>query len=290
VVAGLKMIDWTGSILIVGGVLMVLLGLDFGDVTYPWSSATVICLTVFGAVAVGMFILVEWKVSLNPIIPLRLFSTTSSSAAYAVFSFNFYVFTGIAYYLPLYSQSVLGADALGSGLHLLPIIVACSLAAAFSGVFIQKTGKYLSIMYVSQIMLTLGSGLLISLDVGKDLTKLFIFEIIVGVGVGMNIEPPVLAAQASMTVRDTAAVIATMGFLRSIANAVSIVLGGVIFQNEMNKSYSDLREQLGDVLARNFKGDQAAASVELIGSLPISQQNFVREAYYNSLRTIWIMV
>jgi EmrB/QacA subfamily drug resistance transporter len=290
VMAGLKAIDWVGSTLIVGGVLMILLGLDFGNVTFPWSSATVICLTVFGGLAVGVFVLVEWKVSPNPVIPLRLFSSKSSSAAYAVFSFNFYVFTGIAYYLPLYSQAVLGANALTSGLHLLPIIVACSLSAAFGGVFIQKTGVYLPLMHVSQVLLTLGTGLFIYLEFETSLIKLFIFQVLVGIGVGMNIEPPILAAQAAMTVRDTAAVIATMGFLRSIANAISIVLGGVIFQNKMNGSLSSLSEQLGHDTASKFGGDQAAASLEFINSLPESQQSIVRETYYTALRAVWIMV
>ena len=131
-------------------------------------------------------------------------------------------------YLPLYSQAVLGADALTSGLYLLPIIVSSSLAAAFAGVFIQQTGRYLPVMYAGQLMLTLGVGLSINLDFEKNLTRLFIYEIIAGVGVGMNIEAPIIAAQAATTVRDTATITATMGFLRSIATAVSVVIGGVI--------------------------------------------------------------
>jgi len=290
VLAGLKAIDWTGSLLIVGSALMIPLGLDFGDVTRPWSSATVICLILFGAVIVGIFIINEWKFATNPVIPLRLFSTTPTVAAYSVFALNFYIFVGLAYYLPLYSQSVLGADALNSGLYLLPLIVSCSLAAAFAGVFIQQTGIYLPVMYVAQVMLTLGAGLFIHLEFEKNLTKLFIFEILVGIGVGMNIESPILAAQAATTVRDTAAVIATMGFVRSIANAVSIVVGGVIFQNEMNVANPDLVDQLGQQLASQFNGGQALANVELIETLPRDQQVLVRQAYFRALRTVWIMV
>jgi Fungal trichothecene efflux pump (TRI12) len=290
VLVGLKAIDWTGSLLIVGGALMILLGLDFGDVTHPWSSATVICLILFGVVIVCIFIVNEWKFATNPVIPLRLFSTTPTIAAYGVFALNFYVFIGLAYYLPLYSQSVLGADALSSGLYLLPLIVSCSLAAAFGGAFIQQTGIYLPVMYVAQVTLTLGVGLFIDLEFEKNLTKLFIFEILVGIGVGMNIEPPILAAQAATTVRDTAAVIATMGFVRSIANAISIVVGGVIFQNEMSVANPDLVDQLGQQLASQFNGDQALANVELIGTLPRDQQVLVRQAYFRALRTVWIMV
>ncbi|KAI8190561.1 Efflux pump dotC [Colletotrichum sp. SAR 10_77] len=199
-IAGLKAIDWTGSLFCMGGSLMVLLALDFGDVTHPWSSATVICLIVFGLVAIGIFLMNEWKLAANPVLPLRLLSSWSKAAAYFVFAFNAFVFIGITYYLPLYSQAVLGVDALTSGLYLLPLIVSCSLSAACAGVFIQKTGRYRVLMYAAQVLLTLGTGLLINLEFERNLAKLFVFQILTGIGVGLNIEAPVLAAQAATTV------------------------------------------------------------------------------------------
>ena len=290
VLAGLKAIDWIGSILIIGGALMVLLGLESGDVTYPWSSATVISLILAGAVAVVIFFVNEWKIAANPIIPLRLFSSLRMAAPYSVFACNSYVFIGLAYYLPLYSQSVLGANALSSGLYLLPLIVTTSLAAAFAGLFIQQTGRYMIVMYIAQVALTIGLGLFIELGFKKDLTKLFIFEVVAGIGIGMNIEAPIIAAQAATTVRDTAAVTSTMGFLRSIATAISVVVGGVIFQNEMNEANVQLIDQLGPQVASQFKGSQASANIELIGTLPEKQQVVVRKAYFEALRTLWIMV
>ena len=290
VLAGLKQIDWTGSILIVGAASMILLGMEFGGVTYPWSSATVISLIVASAVAVAIFFVNEWKVAANPIIPLRLFSSLRRAAPYSVFACNSYVFIGLAYYLPLYSQSVLGANALSSGLYLLPLIVSTSLAAAFAGLFIQQTGRYLTIMYIAQVALTVGIGLFITLVFEKDLTKLFIFEIIAGIGIGMNIEAPIIAAQAATTVRDTAAVTSTMGFVRSIATAISVVIGGVIFQNEMNVTNPQLIDQLGIELASQFNGSQASANIELIGTLTGNDQLVVRKAYFEALRTVWIMV
>ena len=290
VLAGLKAIDWTGSVLIVGSTLMVLLALEFGDVTYPWSSATVICLLTFGTVVLGIFILNEWKLAINPVIPLRLFRNRSSVAAYAVFSCNFYVLIGLSYYLPLYSQSVLGADPLTSGVHLVPLIVSSSLSAACTGTFIQLRGVYLPLMYAAHTLTILGTGLFINLEYGEGLTKLILFEIITGIGVGMNMEPPLLAALAAATELDTAVVTATMGFLRSIATSIAIVLGGVIFQNRMNANSSELALSVGPDVARIFCGDHALASVELIKTLPADQQTHVRMAYFRSLQAVWIMV
>ncbi|KAF2027684.1 MFS general substrate transporter [Setomelanomma holmii] len=289
VLAGLKAIDWVGSILIVGAALMILLGLDFGSITFPWDSATVICLLVFGLVTIGIFILNEWKFAVNPVIPLRLFTNRSTVAAYFVWACNFYVLIGLSYYLPLYSQAVLGVNALISGLHLIPLIVACSLSAACVGAYIQKTGTYLPITYVAHVFLCFGTGLLIYLRIGESLTKLIIFEVITGIGVGMNIEPPLIAAQAAMTVMDTAVIQATMTFIRSLATTVAVVVGGVIFQNRMNAASHGLVDKIGEQLASMFNGEEASASVDLIKTLPAAQQLVVKDAYFRSLRSVWIM-
>lgn len=294
IAAGLKVIDWTGSLLIVGGALMVLLALEFGDVVYSWSSATVICLLVFGTAVMALFVVNEWKIAKNPIIPVWLFTSPTKIAPYVVFACNSYVFIGQAYYLPLYAQSVLTASALTSGLYLLPLIVSCSLAAAAAGILMQQTGKYLSVMYVAQGFLVLGSGLLISLEFEASITKVVIFQILVGFGVGMNIEAPILAAQAATSVLDTAAVTATMGFVRSLSTAISVVVGGVVFQNEMNAKNERLASQLGSnsTLAREFSGDRAASSVEEISTLGLNadQEALVRKTYYEALRMVWVMV
>lgn len=269
---------------------MVLLGMTFGDVTFPWSSTTVICLIIFGAVTVGVFFANEWKLAKNPVIPLRLFSSVTKSAPYSVFGCNAFVFIGLAYYLPLYTQAVLGANALQSGLYLLPLIVSTSLAAAAVGVFMQQTGKYIVVMYVAQVTLTLGIGLFIDLKFGESITKLCIFEVIAGIGVGMNIEAPIIAAQAATTIRDTAAVTATMGFIRSLATTIAVVIGGVIFNNEMNKSNPSLVKRIGPELGHLFASDQASANIELIKTLNDTQQIAVRQTYLEALRYVWVMV
>jgi MFS family permease len=236
----------------------------------------------------------EWKIAKNPIIPLWLFTSPSKVAPYIVFACNSYVFIGQAYYLPLYAQSVLAATALTSGLYLLPLIVSCALAAAAAGIFMQRTGKYLPVMYIAQGFLVLGSGLLISLDFESNITKLIIFQILIGIGVGMNIEAPILAAQAATSVRDTAAVTATMGFVRSLFTAISVVVGGVVFQNEMNAKNDKLKALLGSKssLGSLFNGDNAASSVEEISTVGLNadQQILVRKTFFEALRMVWVMV
>jgi hypothetical protein len=63
---------------------MLLLGLDFGGVIFPWSSPKVICLIVFGVVMGGLFILSEKKVARYPLMPLGVFSHPSNIAVLVV--------------------------------------------------------------------------------------------------------------------------------------------------------------------------------------------------------------
>ena len=56
---GLKAIDWLGSIAVIGGTVMLLLGLEFGGIDYPWASPMVVALILFGLATWILFFLIE---------------------------------------------------------------------------------------------------------------------------------------------------------------------------------------------------------------------------------------
>lgn len=308
--AGVKAIDWSGSMLIVGGTLMLLLGLNFGGLTFSWSSATVINLLVFGTFATFLFIINEWKIVKYPVMPPRLFRSKSSVGAFVVCFCHGFVMLGVAYYLPLYFQAVLGAGPLLSGLYLLPFILANTLFAAATGVYILRTGKYIPAMYtgpppysftcheitncidkmVGLPLMVLGTGLLTTLDIERNWPKLITYQLLTGAGVGMNFEGPLLALQASNSLQDTSTATATISFIRMLASAMSAVIGGVVFQNQINKHYPALLAALGPEVAALLSGGEAAANVEVVKSLPPELQVVVKGAFSKSLRGMWIMV
>jgi Major Facilitator Superfamily len=286
---GLKAVDWAGSLTIVGGTLMLLLGLEFGGVTYPWKSAKVICLIVFGLFVASLFILNEWKLARYPVMPLRLFKNPSNIASLAVCFCHGYVFISGTYYLPLYFQAVLGATPLLSGVYLLPLALSLSFTSGATGVWIKKTGKYLPAIWFGMFVLTLGVGLFIDLNARKQWAKIIIFQIIAGIGVGPNFQSPLLALQTGVAQRDIATATATFGFVRNLSTSISVVIGGVVFQNEMQKRYPSLVAALGLETANMLSGGSAGASVGIVKALPETQRVIAREAFAGSLRTMWIM-
>lgn len=286
---GLKAVDWAGSLLIVGGTLMLLLGLEFGGVAFPWNSPKVICLIVFGVVVAVLFVLNEWKFARYPVMPLRLFKHTSNIASLGVCFCHGFVFIAVSYYLPLYFQAVLGATPLLSGLYLLPFALSLSVVSAGTGIWIKKTGKYLIAILFGSIIFPLGIGLLIDLDVDKTWVKIIIIQIIAGIGVGPNFQSPLIALQTMVKPTDIATATATFGFIRNLSTSISVVIGGVVFQNEMERRHPSLVTSLGVGTANALKGGSAGSSVSLVNQLPPPQQVIARQAFFESLRTMWIM-
>ncbi|KAF0320388.1 fungal trichothecene efflux pump [Colletotrichum asianum] len=66
--------DYPGALLYTGGLLVLMLGLNWGGVVYPWSSASVIATIVVGVAALAAFVAWESLAALRePFVPMRYF-------------------------------------------------------------------------------------------------------------------------------------------------------------------------------------------------------------------------
>ena len=288
-VQGLKAIDWLGALLVVGGTLMLLFGLEYGGVTYPWGSATVVCLIVFGFVTFGLFFLNEWKFAKYPVMPLRIFKYRSNCASLAVCFLHGMVFISGSYYLPLYFQASRGATPILSGVYLLPTALALSFTSIATGIFIKKTGQYLPPIYFGFFMLTLGYGLFCNFYANSSWAKLILYQIIAGCGIGPLFQSPLIALQTQIQPRDIATATATFGFTRQLGTAISVVIGQVVYQNQMQKQIPGLRVALGNSAANALAGSGAGANVQVIDNLPPAQKQIAQSAFADSLHPMWIM-
>lgn len=290
--AGLKTIDWVGTLTIVGGTLMFLFGLEFGGVTYPWKSATVICLIVFGVVVLGLFVVHERKFAKYPIIPISIFEDWSNIFILLTNWAHGTAFIAGSYYMPLYFQTVLSATPILSGVYILPQVGALSVLSLFAGFLIRKTGRYFEIIVLSMVVMTLGYGLYIDLKPYASWPRIIIYQIIAGTGIGPNFQAPLIALQSGVRPSEVAAATSTFGFVRQLSTSISIVLGGVIYQNVMRKSASasdsQLRDVLGPELAQKFSETFSGSSMSLLGSLNERQRRAIQETYTYALSRNWI--
>ncbi|OGM47145.1 putative efflux pump antibiotic resistance protein [Aspergillus bombycis] len=288
---GLKAIDWLGSLSIIGFTLMVLLGLNFGGETFAWNSPQVICLIVFGSLFSIIFFCGEKYVAKYPLMPLKILKHRSNMAVSLVTLFHGAVFIACEYWLPLYFQSVKQASPMRSGLMVLPLVLAEGVFSGLSGWLIHRTGKYAEQIWIGTVLLALGTGLFIRLNPTSPLVELIIFQVIGGAGSAILFAPPLIALQAMVAQDDTASATAMLGFIRTIAMSISIVVGGVVFQNSMAGERSRLKSAgLMDEIVEELTGASAAASTEVIKTLnDPSKIRAVASAFSSSLQNMWIM-
>jgi hypothetical protein len=158
-----------------------------------------------------------------------------------------------------------------------------------AGAIIHRTGRYLELIWIGMAITSIGFGLFIRLDIETPLIEIIFVEIIAGVGVGLVFQPLQISLQSSVDHGDVAAATALMGFIRSLSTAISIVIGGVIFQNRMDAQSKHTRSVLPPELAGNFSGDSAAANVNMITALSPLQKSVVKDSYARSLSSMWIL-
>lgn len=137
--------------------------------------------------------------------------------------------------------------------------------------------------------MVLGFSLLIRLNPFSSTLYIILTQIIAGVGTGLSYPGPLLALQTQMPAQESAVASSTMGFLRSLSTAISVVISGVMFQNGMQSQSSYLGQNLGKDLAELFSGKDAAVNVNVIAGLSDVKKDIVRAAYAAGLKRVWIL-
>ncbi|KAK4172815.1 major facilitator superfamily domain-containing protein [Triangularia setosa] len=290
-IEGLKAIDWVGSFLVVAGTLMFLFGLEYGGVSAPWNSVEVICLLVFGLLTWALFIFWEVRYAKFPVMPMGLFRKVSNAATLFCVFIQGVVFISASFFLPLYFQAVRGNTPIESGLYVLPTALSLSVGSLSTGWLVARTGWYRPPITFGLFMMTLGFGLFIDLDAYSGWAKLVLYQLVAGVGVGPLFQAPIIALHAHTEPRDVATATSTLGFIRQIAQAISVVIGQVVYQNEKLKKYpllvaAGISPSLSKILS---SGEAGGADIEIIAHLPPDQRYAVRVALADSLEPMWIM-
>ncbi|EQL29261.1 hypothetical protein RJZ56_008083 [Blastomyces dermatitidis] len=260
---------------------MILLGLNLGGATFPWSGSTVICLLVFGSASIALFLYSELRLARYPLMPLSAFQRVSNISVIIVAFGHSMVATGTEFYLPLYFQSVQEASPLRSGVLLLPYVLAAAAADFVGGLIIHRTGKYLILLQMGCVLMTLGTGLYIHFWTHTPLGQIIGFQIIAAVGMALLFQTPMLAVQNSVHKSDVASATSTLSFLCSLASLLAVVIGGSIFQNSINTRASALAAAgLSGSLQNSLNRGNTAANVEIIRNITNSTQlEAVKEAY-----------
>jgi EmrB/QacA subfamily drug resistance transporter len=138
-VAKERKLDIPGAVLISGGLTAIVYGIVRTD-SLGWGSPGVLGPLALGVVLLGLFVLVEGKLSPDPLIPLDVFKMPALRAANLVVALLFAAIFGMWYFVSLYLQEVKGDDALLAGISFLPMTLLVFAGSATAPRLVARLG------------------------------------------------------------------------------------------------------------------------------------------------------
>lgn len=289
-------IDVPGLVLLT----VMLSSLVFGLIEAPdigWDSPITIGLFTLSAVALALFVIVEWKTT-YPVLQIHFFQNRKFLAGcLAKFSVVFLIW-GVFFMTPLYLQTVRGDSPAVSGVLMLCITLSFTITARFTGIVSERIDrKYL--IWGGSFLVVIAMGLMSLLQPETTTLTLVLFFILLGFGWGA-MSPTSTAMGIGAIPRNQVGVASgTVVTMQELGGAVGMAVIGTLFRmKEMQKlteklhvSKLDLSKETIEKILSAFANPNQEGSV--LSYFPESMQNklhaIFQEAFiYGYSHALWV--
>ena len=222
-------IDSPGALLAAVATLCLLLGLTWsGENTYSWSRPQVIGALAAAAVLYAVLLAVEHRAR-EPILPLHLFRDREFAAVAALSVLTNMALFGMAFYVPLYLQEVLGSSATQSGASMTPFSVSIAVAGTLAGFAISTLKRNRTIAVLGAVVMAAGAVCLTQLTPATSLIHVSLFVSIAGLGIGALFTVVSVVSLNAVPPAEMGAGVGAVRYLGQIGGALgSAVVGTVV--------------------------------------------------------------
>lgn len=179
-------IDYRGTVLITGGMALLVLGLQQSSV-WGWGSATTWFCIAAGLVLLAAFVVYELRVE-NPLLRLEVFRDRAFAVDNIILFLLMIPFVPLFFFASMYAQISLGESASETGLYLLIFFAGFATASQWGGRILDKVGARPSVVLgcaVAAVGFYLWGNSLTELSVSDQ----WYFIVIAGAGVGLVLSP-----------------------------------------------------------------------------------------------------
>lgn len=200
----LLQLDPLGVSLCMGFIIAFITAFEYGGQTKAWGDRTVVGILVGFAVILAAFVGWEAYLGERAMIPPRVMMrrTILVQGLYGFTLASSYM--SALFYLPLYFQSILGVNALESGVRNLPTVLTVTIFIIMSGGFITKTGHAVPVEALGSVLCAVGLGLYYTMDTSTSTGRWIGYQIISSVGWGISYQVPNMIAGSSTPPDDLA--------------------------------------------------------------------------------------
>ncbi|MGH7081737.1 MAG: MDR family MFS transporter [Acetobacteraceae bacterium] len=272
-------IDIAGAGLLAVTLTALILVTSLGGHDLAWRSGMIMGLIAVTIAGLAGLIAVE-RHAAEPMLPPALFGNRIFAIACTVGFIVGLAMFGSVTYMPLYLQVAKGLSPTIAGLALTPMMAGVLLTSIASGQMISRTGRYRAFPIAGSAIMTIGLGLLATLDAGTGPWTACAYMLVLGLGLGMVMQVLVLAVQNAVEYHDLGAATAGTTLFRSIGGSVGVSVFGAIFT-----------ATLASNLARHLPAGTSvptATSSAAIQALPAAIRAVYQSAFATALRPVFL--
>jgi EmrB/QacA subfamily drug resistance transporter len=194
-----------------------------------WSDVRSLVPLIGGAVVLGLFVLLERRVARtrDPLLNLVLFRSRGYTAGTSLVAVIAFALFGLLFNAPQYLRGVLGADALGTGVRLLPLLGTMMVGVQAATRIVARTGAK---AIVTAGLLIMAGGLFAGAftTVGTSYGEAAIWLAVFGLGVGFAFPTATLAAVGALEAARAGAGSATVFALRQLGSTIGVAILGTV--------------------------------------------------------------
>jgi EmrB/QacA subfamily drug resistance transporter len=215
-------IDWPGALALITCLVPLLIVAEQGR-TWGWDSGKAMLCYAVGAIGLVLFILAERAYKDDALLPLRLFKNRSFSVgSIGSVVLGAGMFGGILL-LPQYLQVVHGSSPTVAGLQMIPLVAGIMAGAMGSGIAISKTGRYKAFPLVGIVLIVVALvAMSLVIDAHTSVWTLVPFMVLLGLGLGFNFQPVILAVQNAVNPREMGVATSSVTFFRQMGGTIGV--------------------------------------------------------------------
>jgi EmrB/QacA subfamily drug resistance transporter len=217
-------IDWPGAVALIIGLVPLLTVAEQGR-TWGWASGRSLVCYAIGAVGLILFYLAERAYQDDALLPLRLFRGRTFAIASISSTIIGMGMFGAILVLPLYLQIVKGYTPTLAGLATIPLVAGIMAGSVISGQAISRTGRYRIFPIIGTALMVVGLLLFSLIGADTPLWQTSLIMPIVGLGLGGNMQPIILATQNAVSPREIGVATSSVTFFRQMGGT----LGTAVF-------------------------------------------------------------
>ncbi|KAH8432991.1 MDR family MFS transporter [Aspergillus melleus] len=276
-------LDPLGTLVFLPGIICFLLALQWGGNDYPWSSGRIIALFVVAGVLIIAFAIIQvWRQE-DATIPPRIIRQRS-----VFFGAIFALCIGggmisMLYTLALWFQATKGTSAVQAGIDTIPVVLSLVIGSILSGAMISRLGYYVPFMYLSNVLTSVGSGLITTFTSSTGHSAWIGYQVLYGLGLGVGMQQPSMAAQTVLQWKDVSIGVSIMFFMQSLGGSIFNCISQALFTNY-------IRAHLAAIPGLDAEKVLATGAAELSKVIPADRLPQVVYIYNEGLRRAFIVV